>query len=119
MTKAIVGGPSDDIGSNEIMLGKEQIIAIIDDSGVLYDPMGINRKELLRLCGRRIDISNFNQKRLSKNGFFVGINESNITLPDGQYVESGKTFRSNFHLNSMLEADYFIPCGGSKDSINM
>lgn len=28
-------------------------------------------------------------------------------------------FRNTFHLNPMVEADYFIPCGGNKDSINM
>ena len=119
MTKVLVGGPSGGIGSNEIILGKEKIIAIIDESGVLYDPKGINRKELLRLCGRRIDISNFNKARLSNKAFYVSVNDTNITLPNGDLVESGEMFRDTFHLNPMLEADYFIPCGGNKDSINM
>lgn len=65
MTKVLIGGPSGNIGSNEIILGKEKIIAIIDESGVLYDPKGINRKELLRLCGRRNNISYFKKTRLS------------------------------------------------------
>ena len=60
MTKVLVGGPSSYIGSNEIIMGKEKIVAIIDESGVLYDPKGINRKELLRLCGKRRDLSHFN-----------------------------------------------------------
>ena len=38
MTKVIIGGPDGDLGSNEIILGKEKITGIVDKSGVLYDP---------------------------------------------------------------------------------
>lgn len=49
----------------------------------------------------------------------MSVNDTNIELPNGEVVEAGDTFRDTFHLNPMLEADYFIPCGGNKDSINM
>ena len=39
----MTGGPDGDLGSNEILMSKEKIIAIIDGSGVLCDPEGINR----------------------------------------------------------------------------
>jgi len=28
-------------------------------------------------------------------------------------------FRNNFHLNPILKADYFVPCGGRPESINL
>jgi len=47
LTKIITGGPDGDLGSNEITMGNEKLIGIVDGSGVLYDPEGINRDELL------------------------------------------------------------------------
>ena len=43
LNKAIIlyyhlSGPDGDLGSNEIKMGKEKIIGIVDGSGVLYDP---------------------------------------------------------------------------------
>lgn len=32
------GGPDGDLGSNEIKISKDKTIAIVDGSGVLYDP---------------------------------------------------------------------------------
>lgn len=42
-TKFITGGPDGDLGSNEIKMGKEKIVGIVDGSGVLYDPLGLDR----------------------------------------------------------------------------
>jgi glutamate dehydrogenase len=53
MTKFVTGGPDGDLGSNEVILGEEKIVGIVDGSGVLYDPEGINRESLLELCDRR------------------------------------------------------------------
>jgi len=46
VTKVITGGPDGDLGSNEILMGKERFVAIIDGSGVLYDPQGLDKNEL-------------------------------------------------------------------------
>lgn len=35
VTKIITGGPDGDLGSNEILMGVEKILAIVDGSGVL------------------------------------------------------------------------------------
>lgn len=35
VTKIITGGPDGDLGSNEILMGDEKIIGIVDGSGVL------------------------------------------------------------------------------------
>ncbi len=45
----MTGGPDGDLGSNEIKMGTEKICAIVDGSGVLYDPEGIDREALLKL----------------------------------------------------------------------
>ena len=42
ITKVMTGGPDGDLGSNEILISRDRILAIIDGSGVLYDPEGIN-----------------------------------------------------------------------------
>lgn len=119
MTKVMTGGPDGDLGSNEILISKDQIKAIVDGSGVLYDPAGLNRDELTRLAKERKMIENFDKKLLSENGFLVTIKENDVMLPDGYKAESGLEFRNFFHLNPKFEADLFVPCGGRPASINI
>jgi glutamate dehydrogenase len=83
VTKVMTGGPDGDLGSNEILISKDRILAMIDGSGVLHDPAGIDRRELTRLARERKMVEHFRRERLSKEGFFVGIKERNVILPDG------------------------------------
>jgi len=53
MTKFVTGGPDGDLGSNEVLMGVEKIVGIVDGSGVLYDPKGLNRDGLLTLVKNR------------------------------------------------------------------
>lgn len=53
ITKIMTGGPDGDLGSNEILMGKEKFIAIIDGSGVIYDPNGLDKEELDSLATTR------------------------------------------------------------------
>ncbi|MFC2158242.1 NAD-glutamate dehydrogenase domain-containing protein [Acidobacteriota bacterium] len=119
ITKVMTGGPDGDLGSNEILISKDNILAIIDGSGVLYDPDGINRKELRRLARARQMAENFNKDHLSPRGFFVHINDKNIRISGGERVISGLEFRNTFHLNPKFKADLFVPCGGRPASINI
>lgn len=119
ITKVMTGGPDGDLGSNEILISKDKILAIIDGSGVLYDPGGINRKELNRLAKLRRMVEDFNKKLLSTNGFSVHIKDRDITLPHGESVESGLEFRNTFHLHPKFRADIFVPCGGRPSSVNI
>ena len=119
ITKVQTGGPDGDLGSNEILISKDKTLCIIDGSGVLYDPEGLDRKELTRLANERVMVDKFNTAKLSRNGFFVHINDRDVKLPDGTIVESGLTFRNTFHLNPILKADLFVPCGGRPKSINI
>ena len=118
MTKFVTGGPDGDLGSNEVILGEETIVGIVDGSGVIYDPAGLDRNELLRLCETRQMVDHYGGK-FSDGGFFVAVGENNRKLPDGTVVKSGMSFRNNFHLNEMVTADYFVPCGGRPESINL
>jgi len=118
-TKVQTGGPDGDLGSNEILISKDKTLCIIDGSGVLYDPEGIDRKDLTRLVKKRAMIEQFDKTRLSNRGFLVHINDRNVTLPDGSVVENGFVFRNTFHLNPLLKADLFVPCGGRPKAINI
>ena len=40
----MTGGPDGDLGSNEILMGTEKIVGIVDGSGVLFEPLGIDRE---------------------------------------------------------------------------
>jgi len=119
ITKAQTGGPDGDLGSNEILVSKDRTVCIVDGSGVLYDPNGLNREELRALAKRRTMVENFDRSKLSPGGFFVHVNDRNVTLPDGTEVKSGTEFRNTFHLHPMLKADLFVPCGGRPNSINI
>jgi len=119
ITKVMTGGPDGDLGSNEIMISKDKILSIIDGSGVLYDPKGIDRKELERLARKRMTIKHFSAGLLSPKGFLVTIKDRGKTLPDGEHVTNGLEFRNTFHLHPKFAADLFIPCGGRPSSVNI
>jgi glutamate dehydrogenase len=118
ITKISTGGPDGDLGGNEILMSQDKTISIVDGSGVLYDPEGLNRDELVRLVKEKSMIGNYDTKLLSSNGFRIKIEENDVTLPSGEIVESGVSFRNNFHLHELFTADLFVPCGGRPASIS-
>ena len=117
--KLQTGGPDGDLGSNEILLGNEKYTGIVDGSGVLVDPNGINREELVRLAKKRAMISEFDPSKLSIEGYRVLIDETNVTLPSGEVVNNGMIFRNTFHLRGGKSFDLFVPCGGRPESIDL
>ena len=119
ITKIQTGGPDGDLGSNEILISKDKTIAVIDGSGVLYDPEGINRDELIRCARKRVMVEQFDRSKLSPRGFFVSINDRKVKLPDGTVVHNGEEFRNRFHLHPLAKADLFVPCGGRPAAINI
>ncbi|EEQ31789.1 NAD-dependent glutamate dehydrogenase [Microsporum canis] len=112
------GGPDGDLGSNGILLGKEQYVAIVDGSGVLADPNGLDRPELTRLARSRKMICEYDISKLSKDGYRVLCDDSNVTLPSGEVVNNGTAFRNTYHLRPE-KYDIFVPCGGRPESINL
>ncbi|MGD1008547.1 MAG: NAD-glutamate dehydrogenase domain-containing protein [Candidatus Aminicenantales bacterium] len=119
ITKVMTGGPDGDLGSNEILISKDKILAIVDGSGVLYDPQGLNRRELVRLAKTRKMVEHFGTELLSADGFFVSVKATDVKLPDGEQVENGLEFRNTFHLHPKFRADIFVPCGGRPSSVNI
>ena len=75
------GGPDGDLGSNEILLSNEKYTAIVDGSGVLVDPQGLDCTELIRLAKERVMIQEYDISKLSSSGYRVLVDESNVTLP--------------------------------------
>ncbi|KYG44899.1 hypothetical protein M433DRAFT_155085 [Acidomyces richmondensis BFW] len=116
--KLQTGGPDGDLGSNEILLGHEKYCGIVDGSGVLYDPHGLDRNELVRLAKERKMISHFDTSKLSKDGYQVLIDQNNVVLPSGELVHNGTTFRNTYHLRDQEKYDLFVPCGGRPESID-
>ena len=70
-----------DLGSNEILLSSDKTIAIIDGSGVLHDPAGLNREELVRLAKLRKPVGHFDTSKLSKDGYLVRVEDQDVKLP--------------------------------------
>ncbi|MEA1928551.1 MAG: NAD-glutamate dehydrogenase [Candidatus Auribacterota bacterium] len=119
ISKYQTGGPDGDLGSNEILISRDSTVAIVDGSGVLYDPNGLARGELKRLARRRLTVEDFNRTKLSRGGFFVGVGDRDMKLPDGTIVSNGTEFRNNFHFYPELAVDLFVPCGGRPKAIRI
>ncbi|KAI0345625.1 NADH-dependent glutamate dehydrogenase [Trametopsis cervina] len=117
ITKVQTGGPDGDLGSNEILLSSDKTVAIIDGSGVLADPAGLNREELVRLAKARIPVGNFDTSKLSKDGYLVRVEDQDFKLPSGEVVADGTDFRNGAHLR--FKADLFVPCGGRPEAVNI
>ncbi|EGO23766.1 NADH-dependent glutamate dehydrogenase [Serpula lacrymans var. lacrymans S7.9] len=117
ITKVQTGGPDGDLGSNEILLSSDKTVAIIDGSGVLADPAGLNREELIRLAKLRVPVANFDKTKLSKDGYLVKVEDQDVKLPSGEIVLDGTDFRNGAHLR--FKADLFVPCGGRPEAVNI
>ncbi|QRV92303.1 glutamate dehydrogenase (NAD+) [Ceratobasidium sp. AG-Ba] len=117
VTKVQTGGPDGDLGSNEILLSSDKTVAVIDGSGVLADPVGINREELVRLAKARKMISHFDKSKLSKDGYMVLCEQHDVKLPSGEVIADGTDFRNNAHLR--FKADILVPCGGRPEAVNI
>ena len=66
---------------DEILLSHDKTIAVIDGSGVLADPVGINREELVRLARARKPVAYFDRSKLTKDGYLIKIEDQDVKLP--------------------------------------
>lgn len=126
----ITGGPDGDLGGNQIQCYKGKICLIIDAGGVLFDPNGLDKKELTKLAFKRNlqprpNTLHYPVEKLSDYGFMVPLIARNSTIPGGIKIDDGALFHRSFLTNPTLgdllkQADIkaFIPCGGFKDTIN-
>ncbi|PFH38081.1 glutamate/leucine/phenylalanine/valine dehydrogenase family protein [Besnoitia besnoiti] len=122
VTRQLIGGPDGDLGSNALLKSNTRTTTIVDGSGVLHDPKGLDINELRRLARRRFEglptsSMLYDEKLLSPMGFKVSQDARDVVLPDGTAVASGFEFRGGFHLDARGSADLFNPCGGRPASI--
>ena len=82
--------------TDEILLSSDKTVAIIDGSGVLADPVGLDREELKRLAKLRVPVGNFDKSKLSKDGYLVKVEEHDVKLP----------CESNDSISFVLAPDY-------------
>jgi glutamate dehydrogenase len=118
ISKAQTGGPDGDLGGNEMLISKDKTVVVVDGGGVVFDPRGLDRRELLRLAEEKLDSSHFDESRLGSSGFKVRVSDRDVKLPDGSVIASGLAFRNSFHLDPRMKADLFVPCGGRPKSIH-
>ncbi|KAJ4195502.1 NAD-dependent glutamate dehydrogenase [Fusarium solani] len=64
-------------------------------------------------------ISEYDASKLSKDGYRVLCDDQNITLPSGEVITNGTSFRNAFHLRDTGSVDAFVPCGGRPASIDL
>jgi glutamate dehydrogenase len=115
--KMQTAGPDGDLGSNEILLSNDKTIGMVDGSGVIYDPAGLDREELLRLAKARSPLSGFDDSKLSTQGYKVLLEEKERKLPSGEVIQDGTELRNKFHFR--VKADIFVPCGGRPAAIDI
>ena len=96
---------------------QDKTTSIVDGSGVVYNPDGLDRVELERLAHNRLTVKHYNAD-LGSKGFKVLVTDNDIDLPDGRKVSSGLLFRNEFHLLPYSSADLFVPCGGRPEAVN-
>ncbi len=67
--------------TDEILLGREKTTTVIDGSGVLHDPTGLDHTELIRLAKARKMVANFDKSKLGKDGYLVLCEDQDVKLP--------------------------------------
>lgn len=55
--------------------------AIVDGSGVLHDPNGIDRSELTRLAKARQTVSNVDRSKIGPGGYLILLEDKGFQLP--------------------------------------
>lgn len=132
-TIKISGGPDGDVAGNEILnLYKHfpktaKLLALIDKSGTIYDPNGLDLSILAKLFKEVKPLSYYPHKKLSPGGFLLDTSAKKEVSP---YVTQTLCVRktqaglqeewlSGNEMNHLLrhnvhqtQADIFVPCGG-------
>lgn len=56
---------------------------------------------------------------LGPKGYLVKVEDKNVKLPDGRTFDSGIVLRNTLHLDPSITADFFVPCGGRPEAVNL
>jgi glutamate dehydrogenase len=132
----LTGGPNGDVAGNaiRILLGKCPKVAIrliLDGTGALYDPKGLDRAELSRIA-LSADVEAFRPEKLHPGGFLLYSNERRTEGLRELYQRADRTeggvakswvtvdeFHKEFDgLLFTVPADLFIPAGGRPETVD-
>lgn len=134
-TVKISGGPDGDVAGNEILnLYKyyphtAKLLALTDVSGTIYDPEGLDLKEMANLFHKGLSIRHYPPDKLHAQGFLLDLatrrEETALTQQTLLWKQGVQTWissnemhhlhRSNVH---QVKTDVFIPAGGRPRTLN-
>jgi hypothetical protein len=139
------GGLDGDVGSGDIRLAMDRwgdrarILSVTDGWGVVFDPEGLDHRELRRLYDGQLTLAHFDEAKLHAGGFRAAGSDAPVALSgatisrfarspvvmdpggasptsDGGVAVSGAWLQAN--LIFLVPADVFVPGGGRKDTIH-
>lgn len=138
-TIKISGGPDGDVAGNEILnLYKfypktAKLLALTDVSGTIYDPEGLDLKEMSELFHNSLPIRSYPPEKLHEGGFLLDIKTKRDESAYAQQTliwrkkggkavqdwisgnEMNQLYRNNVH---QVKTDVFLPGGGRPRTLN-
>ncbi len=138
-TIKISGGPDGDVAGNELVnLFKyypqtAKLLALTDGSGAIYDPEGLDLKEMVELFRQALPIRNYPPDKLHNGGFLLDIRTKREESAYAQQTlmwrktkgkavqdwisgnEMNQIYRNNVH---QVKADVFVTGGGRPRTLN-
>ena len=134
-TIKVSGGPDGDVAGNELLNlythypKTAKLLALTDVSGTIYDPNGLDLKELIGLFHKSLPIRNYPHEKLSENGFLLDIRTKREESAYAQQTlcwrhnkqewlsgnEMNQLYRNNLH---QIKTDAFVPGGGRPRTLN-
>lgn len=132
----MTGGPGGDVAGNALRIMLRDcpglsIRLVLDGSGALFDPKGLNRRELSRIIHSG-DADAYDPAQLSPGGFLLFRNQRRQEGPrelfrkalrtrdgiDDRWITTDSFNRDFEGLIYGVEADLFIPAGGRPETID-
>ncbi|MES2273579.1 MAG: NAD-glutamate dehydrogenase domain-containing protein, partial [Chlamydiota bacterium] len=138
-TVNISGGPDGDVAGNQLLnLYKyypktAKLLALTDVSGTIYDPVGLDLKEMAELFHKSLPIRSYPAEKLHDGGFLLDIRTRREQSAYAQQTlllrkkgnklvedwlsgnEMNHLYRNNVH---QIKTDIFIPGGGRPRTLN-
>lgn len=139
-TIKMTGGPDGDVAGNQIFnlykyyKNTAKLLALIDGSGTIYDPHGLDLEILVELFKQGKPIAYYPPKKLSKGGFLLDVNKKKEETLYSQKTLCWKNIEGNLveewvsgnEMNHLLRytvhqtvTDIFIPAGGRPRTLNL
>jgi len=132
----MTGGPTGDVAGNTMKFllercPKVKFKLIVDGSGVLYDPRGIDHQELRRLLFRK-DIDAFRPEKIHPGGFLLSrrstrrqdmreVYQRQVRGPKGvstKWITADEMHRDFERYLFTVETDLLIPAGGRPETVD-